>query len=100
MLVRFYTLEKRTAPGDARSHFWLVSFESDVLSLEVDTPAQVARSVHATKDLPYILFTMESDPEWGFSMPNRFVKYRTKHRALVLWSRGKVLELPGTRTID
>lgn len=99
--VRFYTVEKMLAPGDVRQHFWLVSYDTDVIQLDdVRTPADVVRKVQADKNLPYALFTMEEDPEYGYSMPNRFLKYRTRHRALVLWSRGRVLDLPGTRPFN
>lgn len=97
MKVRFYTVQKMRAPGDARPHFWLVAYDSDELDLPITRAEEVVRAVRVDRALPYSLFSMESDPEFGYSLPSRFVKHKTRHRALVLWSKGKVLEIRGSR---
>lgn len=88
MKVRLYTIERRGGVN------LLVSYQND-LTDAFDVPRELAGL--ASKARPYVLFTLETDPEYGRELRTPFTRKRQCEHALRLWAKGRVMDVAEKR---
>lgn len=88
MKVRLYSIERRAGVN------LLVSYQNDLIDA-FDVPRELVAL--ASRKRAYVLYTLESDPEFGRELRTPFTRARQREHALRLWAKGKVLDVQEKR---